>query len=111
MDNDNFNKTLQAYHKAIEEEFSLAQAENLSSQLTQNELAQKAKELLIRRAPMAAATLEYLAQYAELDSVRLKAATYILDNALAKDPIADKDKDKDPLDELVNKLTKSTSEI
>jgi hypothetical protein len=94
---------LRAYHKSFQEEFAKPANEiNEDSEA----IANKAKEVLIKCIPDAAATLAYLCNFAESATIRLQAAKYIMDNGLGKTGFATP---ADPLEELVKQLTANAS--
>lgn len=95
---------LQAYHKAFEEEFQTINASDASEEDKIKARAEQARKSLSESAPLAVSTLLNLASAAASESVKLKAAMYILDRVFGKDMALDA---IDPTKELIKELQKS----
>lgn len=76
---------LQSYSKALEEEWELQEGKKTLTDLTPSEIREKTKTMLTQAVPKAVGTLLYLTEHAKSESIRLKAATTIIERALGKD--------------------------
>jgi hypothetical protein len=89
-------QVLAEYKQACDEEFTVDNAVEANE-----DTAKKSKEMLLKRTPTAVATVEYLAEHAESETVRASCAKYIIDNALGKTGIVKVD---DPIADLIKQL-------
>lgn len=94
-------EVLNDYHRAFEGEFT-------DSLDTWKETTEKAYNDLAEALPIANATIVHLAQGAESEGVRLKAAIFIYDKVLGRDAVINP---HDPLADLVNRLRKSAIDV
>lgn len=78
-------EVIAGYEKCLQEEFELQENGKTLTDLTPSEIREKTKTLLTQAVPKAVGTLLYLTQHAKGESIRLKAATTILERALGKD--------------------------
>jgi hypothetical protein len=97
------NEYLQGYEQAIREEWEMSQGNGdteANAKLTPAEIREKTKELLTQAVPKAVASLLYLSQHADNETVKMKAATYIIDKAIG----SEKGLVGDPLEALLSGL-------
>lgn len=93
-----------SYEKAFQEEWDTQKEREDydEGKLEPEQIRDKTKELLTQAVPKAIGSLLYLSQHAGNESVRLKAATYIVDKAIGKESgfVGD------PLEELLRGISK-----
>jgi hypothetical protein len=78
------NEKLQEYHRAFAQEFETS--ENYKEgNLPPTEIRDRTKALLTQATPKAVGQLLYLSQFAANESVRLKAAMFIVERAIGKE--------------------------
>jgi hypothetical protein len=95
-------KELQAYYEACKQEWDLRTNGRNTADMTPTEIRENTKDLLTKAVPDAVTTLTYLAKHANAESVRLKAATTIIERAIGKDNAMV----GDPFEEFVKGLQK-----
>lgn len=101
LSKDEQESELQRYRRACEEEFNLKEGD--VSNLTASEIREKTRDILTKAVPSAVGTLTYLAKHAKNESIRLKAATTIVERALGRDNAG---LVGDPFEEMVRELNK-----
>jgi len=77
---------LQAYQKALQEEWG-ATEENIKA--SEEDLAEKTRKMLLTGTPNAMGVIIHLAQHAASEQVQASCAKYVVDNALGKKGIAE----------------------
>lgn len=99
---------LQQYQKALEEEWERDErVKGAITDLTPGEIREKTKELLTQGVPKAVGMLVHLAQHANSENVRLKAATAILDRAIGTEAAG---LVGDPVEELLRSINKASTQ-